>query len=254
MKLINKTAIITGAAEGIGRATALLFAQEGAGAVVTDINEEKGQLTADEINRQGGKAIFVKHDISLEKDWQNVVEKSLDAFGSIDILFNNAGIFLIKPLIDTTLEEWNTLMGVNVTGVFLGMKSVIPVMQRQGKGSIINNSSTAGLIGSKGVALYGTTKAAIRSLSKHAALEYGSDNIRINVVFPGFVNTKMIAYRAEIDKTNQEQQRSTVPLGRIADPEDIAKTVLFLASDDSSYLAGAEIIIDGGKSLGINRP
>lgn len=254
MKLIKQTAIITGAGAGIGRATALLFAQEGAGVMVTDINAEKGQLTADEINAQGGKAIFVRHDISREKDWHNVVEKSLEEFGSIDILFNNAGMFLIKPLIDTTLEEWNRLMGVNVAGAFLGMKYVIPVMQRQGKGVIINNSSTAGLIGSKGVALYGTTKAAIRSLTKHAALEYAPNNIRINSIFPGFVNTKMIAYRAEIDKTNQEQQRSTVPLARIAEPEDIAKTALFLASDDSSYLAGAEIIIDGGKSLGQNRP
>jgi NAD(P)-dependent dehydrogenase (short-subunit alcohol dehydrogenase family) len=250
MQLKGKTAIITGAGDGIGKTTALLFASEGANVVVTDINEFTGADTAEEINRLGGQALFLRHNISQERDWENVIQQSLDTFGGIDVLFNNAGTFLIKPLIETTLEEWNYLMSINVAGTFLGLKHVIPVMMKQKNGSIINNSSTAGLVGSLGVSLYGASKGAIRSLTKHAAMEYASYNIRANSIYPGFVDTNMMKYRGEVDQTSEQQQAQGVPLGRIGHPREVADTVLFLASDDSSYTTGAEFVIDGGRSTG----
>ena len=157
---------------------------------------------------------------------------------------------MIKPLIETTLEEWNHVMSVNAAGPFLGMKYVLPVMIKNQTGSIINASSTAGLIGSSGVSLYGASKGAIRVMTKTAALEVAQYNIRINSIYPGFVNTQMIKHRAEVENKDLKDQSSAIPLGRVGEPLDIAKTVLFLASDDSSYMTGAELIIDGGKSVG----
>jgi NAD(P)-dependent dehydrogenase (short-subunit alcohol dehydrogenase family) len=250
MRLRGKTAIITGAGDGIGKATALLFSAQGANVIVTDINEETGACTAEEIISQGGQAVFLKHNIREEQDWVTVVEKTTEAFGTIDILFNNAGTFLIKPLIETTIEEWDHLMGINVAGTFLGLKHVIPVMMKQRKGSIINNSSTAGLVGSINVALYGASKGAIRVLTKHTAMEYAPYNIRANAVFPGFVDTNMMKYRGEKDQTDEQLQSQGVPLGRIGTPSEVAETVLFLASDESSYTTGAEFVIDGGRSSG----
>jgi len=250
MRLSNKVAIITGAGSGIGKTTALLFAKEGAKVVVTDMNQKTGDETVQEIILNGGQALFIKHDISIEKDWVTVIEKSLNSFGKIDILFNNAGKFLIKPLIETSLEEWKNVMDVNVAGTFLGLKHVIPVMIKHNQGSIINNSSTAGLVGSLGVSLYGTSKGAIRSLTKHVSMEYASNNIRANTIFPGYVDTNMMKYRGAVDNTTIDQQALGVPLGRIGIPKEVADTVLFLASDDSSYITGAEFVIDGGRSTG----
>ncbi|MEH7123094.1 SDR family oxidoreductase [Bacillus sp. JJ1773] len=250
MRLQDKTAIITGAGNGIGRETAYLFAREGANVVVTDICEEAASNTTEEIKKHGGKSIHIPHNISIESDWENVIAKTLDNFGKINILFNNAGTFLIKPLIDTTLEEWHQLMNINLAGTFLGLKHVIPVMMKQNGGSIINNSSTAGLMGSVGVSLYGASKGAIRILTKHVAMEYAPYNIRANTIFPGFVDTDMMKYRGEVDQSNKQQQSQGVPLGRIGNSDEVAKTVLFLASDDSSYTTGAEFVIDGGRSAG----
>lgn len=250
MRLKGKTAVITGAGGGIGRTTALLLAKEGANVVVTDLNEVSGTATAEEINTNGGQAVFLQHDISQEHDWKYVVQSAVEHFGKIDVLFNNAGTFLIKPLIETTIEEWNHLMSINVAGTFLGLKYVIPVMMKQKSGSIINNSSTAGITGSVGVSLYGASKGAIRILTKHAAMEYSAYDIRVNAIFPGYVDTDMMKYRGEVDQTDQQQQSQGVPLGRIGKPEEIANTVLFLASDEASYTTGAEFVIDGGRSSG----
>ncbi len=250
MRLKDKTVIITGAGNGIGRATAILFAKEGANVVVTDINEEAVIHTSEEIKKCGGNSLYIHHNIALETEWENVIAKTLDQYGEINILFNNAGTFLIKPLIETTFDEWQNVMNINVTGTFLGLKYVLPVMMKQNGGSIINNSSTAGLMGSVGVSLYGTSKGAIRSLTKHVAMEYAPYNIRANSIYPGFVNTDMMKYRGKVDETNENQQSKGVPLGRIGFPEEVARTVIFLASDESSYTTGAEFVIDGGRSAG----
>lgn len=250
MRLRGKVAIVTGAGNGIGKTTALLLASEGAKLTVTDIQEAKAKETAKEIKKHGGEALFLRHDISEEQEWQQVVQNTIDSYGKIDILFNNAGTFLIKPLIETEIEEWRHLMKVNVEGTFLGLKSVLPEMIKRKQGSIINNSSTAGLVGSNGVSLYGTSKGAIRSLTKHAAMEHAPDNVRINAVYPGFVDTDMMKYRGEKDKTDEQKQSEGVPLGRIGQTSEVANTVLFLASDESSYTTGAEFVIDGGRSAG----
>jgi NAD(P)-dependent dehydrogenase (short-subunit alcohol dehydrogenase family) len=250
MRLVDKVVIITGAGNGIGKETAILFSKEGAKVVVSDLNEDAAATTVAEIQQNGGQAIFVKHDISDEKSWSNVVERTLEAFGKIDCLFNNAGVFLIKPLIETSLEEWKQIMNINAAGTFLGLKYVIPIMMKQSSGSIINNSSTAGLVGSVGVSLYGASKGAIRSLTKHAAMEYAPYNIRVNAVFPGFVDTAMMKYRGEVDQTNKSQQSEGVPLARIGTTNEVAQTVLFLASDESSYTTGTEFVIDGGRTTG----
>jgi len=250
MRLKGKTALITGAGNGIGKTTALRFAAEGAEVAVADIREQAAAETAREIERAGGKALPIRMDISQEADWQHAVNQVVARFGQIDVLFNNAAIFLIKPLIETTVEDWDRIMGVNVRGTFLGLKHVIPVMIKQGGGSIINNASTAGLVGAKGVALYGSSKGAIRNLSKHAALEYAEYGVRVNSIYPGFVDTAMLKHRMDTEQNNSAEQGKKVPLGRIGEPREIADTVVFLASDESSYITGAEIVIDGGRTAG----
>ncbi|MEH7505513.1 glucose 1-dehydrogenase [Neobacillus drentensis] len=250
MKLENKVAIITGSGTGIGKTTALLFAKEGASVVVTDINEENGKKTVNEIEKLGGNAIFVKHDVGNEEDWKNVVDQTLIHFDTIDILYNNAGLFTISPLLETTVDEWNKLMTVNVTGSFLGMKHCIPIMIKKRKGSIINASSNAGLFGAAGLTLYGASKGAIRIMTKDAAMEFGNDNIRINSIHPGYIKTQMIEYAANVAQKNPEDQAKYVPLRRLGETRDVANMVLYLASDDSSYVTGAEFVIDGGVSTG----
>lgn len=250
MRLKGKTALITGAGNGIGKVTALRFAAEGAEVAVADIDEAAARQTVSEIEQAGGTALAVRLDISSEADWQSAVNGVSQRFGKIDVLFNNAAIFLIKPLIDTTVEEWDRVMGVNVRGTFLGLKTVIPVMMKQGGGSIINNASTVGLVGSLDVALYGASKGAIRSLSRHASVEYAAHGIRINSIYPGFVDTAMIRHRIDTEQSDSAALGKKVPLGRIADPREIADTVLFLASDEAAYITGAEIVIDGGRTAG----
>jgi len=250
MRLNGKRALITGAGGGIGKTTALRFAAEGAVVASADIDERAAEETAREIERAGGKALPLRLDISREADWESAVSRVSAQFGGIDVLFNNAAIFLIKPLIETSVEEWDRLMGVNVRGTFLGLKHVIPVMMKQGGGSIINNASTAGLVGSKGVALYGASKGAIRNLSRHASIEYAEYGIRVNSIYPGFVDTAMLRQRMDTEANGRKEQGEKVPLGRIAEPREIADTVVFLASDESSYITGAEIVVDGGRTAG----
>lgn len=245
-KLQDKVTIITGGSAGIGRETALLFAKEGACVVITDLNEEKGLSVVKEIEALQGQALFIKHDVSKEDDWRRVVSKTLESFRKIDVLFNNAGIYIIQAIPEITLETWNKLMSINVTGVFLGLKHVLPVMAKNKRGSIINASSIAGLKGSPGHLLYGASKGAVRVMTKDAAAEYAPQNIRVNSIHPGYITTAMADYASEQTHRTPKELAELFPLGRMGSPLEVAKMVLFLASDDSSFSTGSEFVIDGG--------
>lgn len=247
MRLEGKVAIITGAGTGIGKTTALRFAKEGAKVVVTDINEASVQQTADEIKQLGGEALAIRHDVGSEDNWIQVVNESVQAFGTIDVLFNNAGIYVIKSLFDTTVEDWNRLMTINVTSVFLGMKHVIPVMLKQQSGSVINASSIAGLGGIPHHVLYGASKGAVRIMTKDIAMEFATQGVRVNSIHPGYINTAMVDYAAATTKRDKDQLGQAVsPMGRVGSVDEVSNLVLFLASDESSYITGAEMVIDGG--------
>ncbi|GMK40508.1 3-alpha-hydroxysteroid dehydrogenase [Paenibacillus sp. CCS19] len=247
MRLDGKTALITGGATGIGRTTAIRFAKEGARVVVTDINEAGASETAALIQANGGEAISFRLDVGSEENWKQIVQDVVKSYGTIDILFNNAGIYVIKPLFETSIEDWNRMLSINVTGVFLGMKHVIPIMARNKKGSVINASSIAGLTGAPGHTMYGASKGAVRIMTKDAAMEFATLGVRVNSIHPGYINTAMVEYASETTKQSKEQLGQAVsPMGHVGTTEDVANLVLFLASDESSYITGAEHVIDGG--------
>lgn len=245
-KLSNKVTVITGGAGGIGKVTAETFLKEGAKVVLVDLFQEaldKAQADLAEF----GEVLTVQADVSKEADVQNYVNKTVEAFGTIDVFFNNAGIEgKVAPLVDQKVEDFDLVMNVNVRGVFLGLKYVLPVMTKQGSGSVINTSSVAGLSGSPGVAPYITSKHAVVGLTKTAALEVASSNIRVNSIHPSPVNTRMMRSLEEGMNVTQEAMAQAIPLGRYGESEDIAKLVLFLASDDSTFITGAQYRIDGG--------
>jgi len=245
-KLSGKTAIITGAARGMGAATAKLFVEEGANVVLTDILEEDGQATAEAL---GKAAIFVRHDVSKEADWETVVTTTLDRFGAINILINNAGIVSMGLIEKQGLDVWQHTLGVNLIGPAMGHRFVIPHMEAAGGGSIVNVSSTEGLEGKNGVGAYAASKWGLRGFSKVAAYELGPRGIRVNSVHPGPVNTK-IANPMDAPTEVINPLFTYYPLQRIGEPEEVAKLNLFLASDDASFITGAEISIDGGSSAG----
>jgi len=245
MRLSNKVAIITGAAGGMGKADALLFAREGAKVAITDLQEDKLQEVVREIAENGGEAIGFKHNVASEEDWVHIANETVAKFGKIDILVNNAGISNATPFLELTVESWEKTMSVNLTSIFLGQKHVIPHMIEAGGGSIINISSIAGLTGGSGTGPYTASKGAVRMLTKATAVDFAQYNIRANSVHPGYIETPMT-----IDLFNDENMRqwfqSQCPLPRLGKPEDIANGVLFLASDESSYITGIELPIDGG--------
>jgi 3(or 17)beta-hydroxysteroid dehydrogenase len=245
----DKVAIITGCAGGLGKAEALLLAREGAKVVITDIDEAGIKTVADEIISLGGKACFVKHDVASESDWRDVVHKTTEQFGRLDVLVNNAGVILYKKIEDTSLSEWRWLMSVNLDGVFLGMRFAIEAMKKTGGGSIINIASVAGLIGNPDASAYHASKGGVRSLTRAAAIECskaGYDyNIRVNSIYPGVINTRM-ADALRQDTTKYRAALGWHAMGHFGEPEDVAYGVLYLASDESKFLTGSELVIDGG--------
>jgi NAD(P)-dependent dehydrogenase (short-subunit alcohol dehydrogenase family) len=242
-RLYGKVALISGAARGMGECEARLFAREGAKVVLGDMLEEQGQKVAVEINQQGGAATFVRLDVTVENDWQRVVGIAERTYGKLDVLVNNAGIVRMAPLDETTLEAWNEVINVNQTGVFFGMKQGIPAMRRAGGGSIINISSVAGLIGLPNIPAYQASKGAVRLLTKHAAIQYAKDKIRVNSIHPGRIETPMTA---NLNPERRQMVLNLTPMGRDGKPEEVAYGVLYLASDESSFVTGAELVIDGG--------
>lgn len=245
-KLDNKTAIITGGARGMGAVTAKLFIEEGANVVITDILEDEGKETAQSL---GDKALFVKHDVSKEADWESVVAATLATFGAINILINNAGIVSMGTIENQSLETWETTIGINLIGPAIGHRLVIPHMVAAGGGSIVNVSSTEGLEGKNGVGAYAASKWGLRGFSKVAAYELGPKGIRVNTVHPGPINTK-IANPMDAPAQVLNPLFAYYPLQRLGEPEEVARLNLFLASDDASFITGAEIAIDGGSSAG----
>lgn len=248
-RLKGKVALISGGARGQGAAEARLFAGEGARVVIGDVRDDLLKQTADAINAKAGAAVAraVHLDVTRAADWRSAVELCEREFGGLDILVNNAGIANMKGLEQTSEEEWDAVVNVNQKGVWLGMKSAIPAMRKRGGGSIINISSIFGLIGSVGSTAYHGSKGAVRLLTKAAAVQYAPEKIRVNSIHPGLILTPMV----EEALPSQEELKPVVdltPMGRGAKPEEVAWCVLFLASDESSYVTGAELAVDGGYS------
>jgi NAD(P)-dependent dehydrogenase (short-subunit alcohol dehydrogenase family) len=246
MRLENKVALISGGARGQGAAEARLFAREGAKVVIGDILEEEGRQVEAEINELGGECLFVRLDVTSENGWQGAVAAAAARFGKLDILVNNAGIFKLGAVEDTSVELWDEIMDINSKGVFLGAKAAIPEMRKAGGGSIINISSVAGLIGTAYSAAYGASKGAVRLLTKSTAIQYAREGIRANSIHPGVIDTPMTAPNLLADEAGRERSTARHPLGRLGEAEDVAYGALFLASDESSFMTGSELVIDGG--------
>jgi len=248
MKLSGKVALITGGTEGIGFATAMLFLKEGSKVVITGRSSVKGRQAMRKLAPLG-QVEFVKGDVSKAPDAKRMVDRTVKRFGRIDILFNNAGVYLEKLVEDTSEDEWDRLMGVNLKGTFLVSKFAIPYMRRQGGGTIVNNSSDAGLIGNKTCPAYCASKGAITVMTKAMALDYAKCGIRINCVNPAIVDTPML--RREVKRSAHPRRyliesRMIQPMGRIGRPDEVAHAVLFLASDEASFVTGAALSVDGG--------
>ena len=245
MRLEGKVALISGGARGQGAVEAKLFASEGASVVIADILDDEGKQVEAEIAESGGNATYVHLDVTSESQWNAAVNTAVELYGKLDILVNNAGILIRAGIEDTTGEDWDRIMDVNGKGVFLGTKAAIPAMREAGGGSIINISSVAGLQGSPGASAYSATKGAVRILTKSTAVQYAAENIRCNSVHPGLIYTDMT--KDSVDTPEGEREwRARVPMGRLGVSEDVAKGVMFLASDESSYMTGSELVIDGG--------
>ena len=252
MRLEGKVALISGAAGGVegelmgfGGAAARLFAEEGAKVVLTDINEESGQKTAAQINEAGGDALFRRLDVTNEQEWMDAVRATISAYGRVDILVNNAGTGARSSVEDTTEEVWDIQMNIHAKSAFLGTKHVIPEMRKIGGGSIINVSSIYGLVGSESSTAYHAAKGAIRLFTKSAAIQYAKENIRVNSIHPGYALTPLTR-RGYENPEYFENIRSRVPIGRVGTADDIAYGMLYLASDESSFVTGSELVIDGG--------
>ena len=250
-RMRGKSAVITGGGAGIGRACALRLAEEGAVVVVTDVNEGSGVLVVEEIRRAGGDAIFVKHDAADEENWRLVIRTVVDRYKKVDVVVNNAGVALAKDVEHTTLEQWRWLMSINLDGVFLGTKHAIEAMKNHRSGSIINLSSIEGLIGDPALAAYNASKGGVRLLTKSAALYCAKAgyNIRVNSVHPGYIWTPMVEnfLKSQGDVAQGRKMLDSMhPIGHIGEPDDIAYGVLYLASDESKFVTGTELVIDGG--------
>ena len=245
-KLDNRVAIVTGGAGGIGKEICRCLIGEGAKVIMADLSESSAMTAINEINPEGDKVTYFRLDVADEESWQSLYKYVDTDFRRLDILVNNAGIYLLKDIEETSLSDWQNVMNVNATGVFIGTKLALPLMRPTGSGSIINISSTSGITGSPFEGAYTASKGAVRLFTKSAALHAAKDNIRINSVHPATTDTSMVEVIWNSSPDLKKTVTENVPLGRLAEPYEIAKTVLFLASDDSSYMTGSELIVDGG--------
>jgi len=248
-RLAGKVVIITGAGRGIGRAAALLFASEGARLALVDIDEESGESAAEEVRSQGWEAIYIKTDLTDSAQVKKMADTVVQEYGRIDVLYNNAGINHFAKITDTEESAWDKVMAVNVKSVFLTCKYVLPVMVSQNKGSIINTGSAASLVGLANLAVYTASKGAVVQLTRNMALDYAKEGIRVNTLCPGVTATEMteqVIYDDPDPKAARERFDRVIPRGSMAAPIEIAHAALFLASDESSYITGAALPVDGG--------
>jgi NAD(P)-dependent dehydrogenase (short-subunit alcohol dehydrogenase family) len=258
MRLANKVALVTGAGTGIGRATVMLFAQEGARVVAQDVNADTAQETVQLIKQAGGEAVSMGGDVTFSAEAETIVKKAVDTYGRLDVLFNNAGIWRGGTILDISEEDWDRTMSVNVKGIYLVSRYAVQQMMRQESGSIINAASVAALRGSPMSAAYHASKGAVLLLTKCMAVDFGRYGIRVNCICPGIIDTQMadqlLTYRSLGDDDRKQALLETYearhPVGRFGQPGEVAKVVLFLASDESSFVTGAAWSVDGGLSAG----
>jgi NAD(P)-dependent dehydrogenase (short-subunit alcohol dehydrogenase family) len=247
-QLEGKVALVTGAASGIGRAAAIAFAREGAKVVVSDVDQAGGEATVRTIEDSHGEALWVAADVSDSGQVQELVERTVSAYGRLDCAFNNAGITVTRrtPMVDLTEAEWDRLIGINLKGVWLCLKYEIPEMIKNGGGAIVNTSSTAGLVGSRGLASYVASKHGVAGLTKAAALEHSQDRIRVNAVCPGPIRTALTEGVMAANEGAEERYTSRAPMGRMGMPEEVAEAVVWLCSDAASFVTGHTMAVDGG--------
>jgi NAD(P)-dependent dehydrogenase (short-subunit alcohol dehydrogenase family) len=244
-RLHDRVALVTGGARGIGRATAVRLTEEGAAVLITDVQDDAGEATVAAIRDKGGRAAYVHHDVADEAAWQDAVQRAVDEFGGLDILVNNAGIGDLAVIEETSKADYERTIAVDQTGVFLGMKTAAAALKASGHGSVINISSIFGSSGGFGASpAYHAAKGAVRTLTKNAALHWAQQGVRVNSIHPGFIDTPMLAQAKGTDF--EAAMISTTPMGRLGQPEEVAACVAFLAGDDSSFVTGSELYVDGG--------
>ena len=245
MRLKNKIAIVTGGASGIGKASSILFAKEGARVVVADISDSAGEEVVKAIKENGGEATFVHCDVTREEQAKNLVVKATEKYGRLDVLYNNAGIGMVKLLPEMTEQEWDRIFNINVKGAFFCSKYAIPQMKKQGGGAIVNTASNWGLIAYPHWPAYCATKGAVLMLTKALAIDHAPDNIRVNCVCPGNIDTPLLRAGIEAEAKFDDAIKT---MGRLAKPEEVANVALFLASDEASYVTGSAVVVDNGES------
>lgn len=247
MRLKDKVMVVTGGGQGIGQAAALRCSQEGAKVVIMDIAESGGTETERLIREHGGESVFINADVTREVDWKRVMGVIEKRYGRLDILFNNAGTNLVKPTTEILEEEFDRIINLNLKSVFLGAKHAIPLMIKGGGGSIVNNASIFGLVANPKMSIYCASKGGVIALTRQLALDYARENIRVNCICPGPTLTPRLKRYVEQGIVTSEESLSPVPMARWGKPEEIAATVLFLASDESSYMTGSALVVDGGQ-------
>jgi meso-butanediol dehydrogenase / (S,S)-butanediol dehydrogenase / diacetyl reductase len=254
-KLENKVAIVTAGGSGIGAATVRRFAREGAAVVIADLSGSRAEQVRAEVTGAGGRAVALKMDVADPQAVEATIKLALDSFGRLDVLFNNAGMAEVSLIHETTLESWERVMAVTLTGTFLGLKYAIPIMRRQGGGAVINTASISGIHGDYGMASYNAAKAGVINLTRTAALENAKHGIRVNCVCPGAINTRVAQI---LGKDRADEFRRVMgaahPIGRMGEADEIANTVTFLASDEASFITGASFVVDGGVTAGTGLP